>query len=373
MPPPEITGFTLIPPDPVLPGAKIGIRVDVKSNGHKINKYWWVVEVGKGEIAGGQGTALIAYKAPMTSGSYEVCVQLEYEGGSPVEGLTKVKVVPEPTPSPTKEPTAEPTEEPTQEPTEEPAEEPMLTPEPPMPTPEPPTPTPKPDAVVNTEALNLRSGPGVVYGVLEVLKQGDSLKVTGKCPTGDWLKVIASNKQDGWVACSLLQVNVDMDGVAIAQPPPTPTPTATPTPIVTPTPTPLPPPIPLKPENGAAFLGEPADLKWQWDRPRESGEVFSVRVRREGEERLCHHDKADKPEYKASLSYCTAGTHYWSVALVRDLDPGLPEEDLARWQELSEPSEERWFYYVPAEEPWTWPTPPGPPEPEPKPGPPDKP
>jgi hypothetical protein len=139
-----------------------------------------------------------------------------------------------------------------------------------------------------------------------------------------------------------------------------PTSTSTPTPTntatVTPTPTLLPPPIPLEPENGAAFLGEPADLKWQWDyRPRATDEVFSVRVRREGETRLCHHDKADKPEYKASLSYCTAGTHYWSVALVRDVAPWLPEDDINRWQNLSEESAERWFYYVPGEEPWTWP------------------
>ena len=84
-----------------------------------------------------------------------------------------------------------------------------------------------------------------------------------------------------------------------------------------------------------------------------------MRVRREGDTKLCHHDKAEGLEYKGSLSYCTAGTHYWSVVLVRDLRPWLPEEDIDRWQDLSEPSEERWFYYVPSEEPWTWPTPPG--------------
>ena len=37
-------------------------------------------------------------------------------------------------------------------------------------------------------------------------------------------------------------------------------------------------------------------------------------------------------------------------------DPGA-EEDIKRWQNISESSEERWFYYVPPDEPWTWPTP----------------
>jgi len=211
--------------------------------------------------------------------------------------------------------------------------------------------------VVNAAALNLRSGPDTVYDVLGVLKQGDPLKVTGKCPAGDWLKVIAPGRQEGWVACSLLQVSVDVAGVPVAQAPPMPTPIHTPIPVVTPTPDLLPPPIPLEPENGASFIGEPALLKWQWDRPRATNEVFSVRVRRKGETRVCHHAQAKDLEYKGSLTYCTAGTHYWSVALVRDLDPGLPEEDMNRWQNLSTPSEERWFYYVPPVEPWTWPIP----------------
>ena len=214
------------------------------------------------------------------------------------------------------------------------------------------------DAIVNTDALNLRSGPGVVYDVLGALKQGDCLKINCKCPEGKWLEVTCpSSGQEGWVNASFLEINVPLAGVSTAQAPPTPTPMHTPTPTETPTPELLPPPIPLEPENGACFLGEPVTFRWQWNRPRASDEVFSVRVRREGETRLCHHDKADKPEYKGSLSYCTAGTHYWSVALVRDLRPWLPEEDINRWQDLSEPSDkyeelERWFYYVPGEEPW---------------------
>ena len=347
--PPEIIGFISDQSGSVLPGARMGIQAEVNSNGHKIDSYWWVVEAGEGRIISGQGTPLIIYEAPETPGIYEVRVELEYEGGLPVEGSTTVEVAPELTPTPTY--TATPTHTPTSTPTSTPTATPTGTPPPTD------TPTPIPGAVVLAEALNLRSGPGIVYDILAVLKQGDSLKVTGRNLAVDWLKVIAPDGKEGWVAASLLEVNLPLAGVALAQIPPTPT--SMPTPTATPTPTLLPPPIPLEPENGAAFLGEPPLLKWQWDRPRAPDEVFAVRVRREGETRLCHHDKADKPEYRASLSYCTAGTHYWSVALVRDLDPRLPEEDINRWQDLSESSAERWFYYVPAEEPWTWPPPPG--------------
>jgi hypothetical protein len=276
--------------------------------------------------------------------------------GAPTASSTTVAHVPTvtPTPSPTPHKRSNtPTFTPTITITPTSAPSPTDTPEPTATGTPTPKPAPKPDAEVNTDFLNLRSGPGVVYDILGVLKRGDWLKIKCKCPYGKWLEIICPSKGlEGWVARSLLQVNIDMAGVpVVAKVPHTPTPTLTPTPEL------LPPPIPLEPENGAAFLGEPALLRWQWDRPRAPNEVFSVRVRREGQTRLCHHDKADKPEYKASLSYCTAGTHYWSVALVRDLDPSLPEEDLDRWQELSESSEERWFYYVPGEEPWTWPTP----------------
>jgi hypothetical protein len=215
-----------------------------------------------------------------------------------------------------------------------------------------------PNAVVNVEnLLNLRSGPGTNHDIIEKLKQGDCLEVMGKNTDGDWLKVIAPNGQEGWVDASLLEINFPLDGVPVAQATPMPIPTHMPIPVAAPIPELLPPPIPLEPENGASFIGEPVLLRWQWDRPRAPNEVFSVRVRREGETRVCHHAQAKDLEYKGSLTYCTAGTHYWSVALVRDLAPWLPEDDENRWQDLSEPSEERWIYYVPPEEPWTWPIP----------------
>jgi hypothetical protein len=224
-----------------------------------------------------------------------------------------------------------------------------------------PTPTSQPDAVVKVENLNLRSGPDTVYDILGVLSWGDPLEVTGRNLAGDWLKVIVPGGQEGWVAASLLEINLPLAGVAIAQPSPVPTPMYTPTPTPTPTPDLLPPPIPLEPENGAAFIGGPVILKWKLadDRPLGPDELFSLRMRKEGETRICHHDQARDMEYWGDpLSYCTAGKLYWGVTLVRELCTDCPEEE--RWQELSEPSEareERWIYYTPGEEPWAWPTP----------------
>jgi tetratricopeptide (TPR) repeat protein len=212
------------------------------------------------------------------------------------------------------------------------------------------TPTAIPDAVVNAEALNLRSGPGMVYDILGVLKRGDCLEITCRSPEGDWLEVGCPDGEEGWVARWLLKVNVDMASVPVCQVSPTPTLMYTPTPAVTLTPTPLPPPILLEPENGASFIGEPVILRWRWDRPLAQDENFSLRVYKEGELEVCHHTLVHALEYTGDLSYCSEGTLYWSVALVRELCKDCPEE--GRWQLASEPSAERWIYYTPGEELW---------------------
>lgn len=115
------------------------------------------------------------------------------------------------------------------------------------------TPPPEPDAVVNVEALNLRSGPGTVYDVMERLKKGDSLEVAGKNLAGDWLKVIAPSEKEGWVATSYLELNIPLVSVAVVQAPPTPTyvsplvvVTATPAPPIAAPLTPAIPSVPLQ-------------------------------------------------------------------------------------------------------------------------------
>jgi len=135
------------------------------------------------------------------------------------------------------------------------------------------------------------------------------------------------------------------------------TPTPTNTPTVTPTPTLLPPPIPLAPANGECFIGGNITFRWQWNRPLAPDEFFSLRVYREGETEPCHHDKTEGLKYSGHLSYCSAGWHYWRVALVRGpFCTDCPEEE--RWQKVSEPSAEQSIYYTPGEEPWVRPPPP---------------
>lgn len=233
VPPPEITGFTLNPPGPMLPGARIGIQVNVRLHGHKIDEYRWIVREGEGSIVSDQWTPSITYQAPETPGFYAVRVELEYEGGS-IRDWTMVEVVPKPTS----------------------------------------TPTPK-------------------YTL---------------------------------------------------------TPTATPTSVPL-----LPPPILLEPENEASFTGRPIILKWQWDRPLEQDEAFSLRVWKEGEA-VCHHAQTKHPEYSVTdLVGCSEGKHYWMVVVVRKFFERL------EWRDVSESSEKRWFYYTPGEEqgPVMWPTPGG--------------
>jgi uncharacterized protein YraI len=236
------------------------------------------------------------------------------------------------TPTPTATITHAPTHTPTSTATHTPTSTPIATPT--------STSTPKPDAVVNVEALNLRSGPGAEYDILGALKQGDVLKVTGKDPAGNWLKVVTSGEKEGWVAAWLLEINLALAEVAMAQVPPTPTPMYTPTLISTPTLEFYPAPILLAPEDGASFAGW-VSLKWQWDRPLREDEYFSVRVWREGELEPCFHAQVQGLEYFGTLGYCAHGGHYWAVALVRRISEGPPPE----WVDISEVSEARWFYF----------------------------
>ena len=200
-----------------------------------------------------------------------------------------------------------------------------------------PTPTPIPDAVVNAENLNLRSGPGMVYDRLGVLEQGDPLEVTSRNLAGDWLRVIAPDGGEGWVAASLLKINVPLAGVATAQAPPTPTPMYTPTPTVTPTPELLLAPTLLEPKADEGDFTGWVFLKWRWERPLEKDEYFSVRVRNKkvGE---CHHTQVQEPAYNGGLSYCPSGEYYWQVAVVRKLCEDCPNEQ--KWQTISQPSED---------------------------------
>ena len=234
-------------------------------------------------------------------------------------------VIPTPTATPTTLPITQTTGPETHTPTYTPPTTPTSTGTP-SPT---PTATPKliPTAVVKAENLNLRSGPGTIYNIVGGLKQGDCLKVTGRNPEGNWLKVICPDGKEGWVASSQL-VNFDVGVVPVAT-------------DIPPTPTPLPAPTLLEPDNAARFTKPQGQLFiWKWIRPLEEDEYFSIRIRPEGDREACCHHRTRDTQHD-NLYGCTYGRHLWSVIVVRE-----DSVSSTGWREISEASEERWFDFV---------------------------
>ena len=149
------------------------------------------------------------------------------------------------------------------------------TPVPPTATPHPPTathtstvtPTPVPAARIN-QAMNIRSGPGTNYAVVDAAVAGNEYQVVGKNRTGDWWQIVLGEGRSrtfGWVYAPLT-TSINTGGVKIAHNIPTPPPTSTPVPPtntpVPPTNTPVPPtsvpptPVPAhtsEPERGAQY------------------------------------------------------------------------------------------------------------------------
>lgn len=167
--------------------------------------------------------------------------------GCPLTSLIARAPTAVPTPTRTPKPTFTPAPEatdtpiPTNTPDTPPPTDTPSTPPTPVPT---PTPIPEPEATVATKILNVRSGPGTIYNKVRQVKEGERLKVVGRTETSDWLKIVTSDGQEGWVSAEFVTVNADLGPVAVAQAPPKPTPVpATPTPIPAP-PTPTSPPEP---------------------------------------------------------------------------------------------------------------------------------
>jgi hypothetical protein len=160
-------------------------------------------------------------------GTVKVIAQ-EQTGGRVANAIFEVTALPADltlTPSPPTEPTREATPKPTTEPIETaPTATPLLS---------------TPRLVVSTD-LNVRSGPGVAYPVVGLLKSGQSSEVTGLSPDRGWwqIKFTGVPGERGWVSAQYADVE-NVDPIPIVQPPtlpPTPVPTATPTPDPTPVP-----------------------------------------------------------------------------------------------------------------------------------------
>lgn len=67
--------------------------------------------------------------------------------------------------------------------------------------------------------VNIRSGPGTSYNVVDVVASGTALVANGRNDSADWLRVtLPDTEASGWVAASLLRPDGDTDSLAVVQP-----------------------------------------------------------------------------------------------------------------------------------------------------------
>lgn len=70
---------------------------------------------------------------------------------------------------------------------------------------------------VQTDALNLRLGPGLTHQVLGLLHTGTILEVTGRSEKGDWLQVKLSNGVSGWVYAQYVQMDGELASLPVRE------------------------------------------------------------------------------------------------------------------------------------------------------------
>jgi uncharacterized protein YraI len=92
------------------------------------------------------------------------------------------------------------------------------------------TPTPNPFAVVDTESLNIRKGPGVVYAIVTGAARGEHLEIVGQAYSCSWLKIKTTNGVEGWVSVDLIDYDLPCNQIPSAPVPPTPIPVPSSTP-----------------------------------------------------------------------------------------------------------------------------------------------
>ena len=125
----------------------------------------------------------------------------------------------------------------------------------PTPTPEPPTATPQPEpfCVIQSETLNVRSGPGVFYDRIGQVKEGERYDILAKTEDG-WYLIDFSGKQ-GWVSADYVRVRGAQQKIVLAG-------------VIPPTPTPLPPtatPVPQPAAPVMAAAAAPVQVPRVWD------------------------------------------------------------------------------------------------------------
>ena len=86
-------------------------------------------------------------------------------------------------------------------------------------TPVPPTAAPVagPHFTVNSERVNVRTGPGTAFSIIGTVQQGDRFDIGGRNGGGDWLEFCCVNGQRGWIFAQLLIVSQETTSIPLAQ------------------------------------------------------------------------------------------------------------------------------------------------------------
>jgi N-acetylmuramoyl-L-alanine amidase len=73
------------------------------------------------------------------------------------------------------------------------------------------------DGVVLVDVLNLRIGPGASYKVVETLKKGDKLTISGRSLYSEWLQVKTADGDQGWVFSPYVQTSVSVGSLPVTE------------------------------------------------------------------------------------------------------------------------------------------------------------
>ncbi len=76
-------------------------------------------------------------------------------------------------------------------------------------------PTLSTSGLVNTAALNVRSGPGISYGVTAVVYQDQGVALLGRTADTSWLKIRLSNGVVGWVNAAYIQTTTTLNSLPV--------------------------------------------------------------------------------------------------------------------------------------------------------------
>lgn len=85
--------------------------------------------------------------------------------------------------------------------------------------PTPPESLPTATAIIITGILNVRSGPGISFGVVDVVNQGQQLALIGRDQNATWIKVRTPDNTDGWVNARLVQTSVAVSSLPVVDSP----------------------------------------------------------------------------------------------------------------------------------------------------------